>query len=184
MLILWSGGEINLIGVSWKRRGSNDCKYRQLIRSVFAVKGYSETGSYWRDQGMKGRSLKSHAWGSEGMCQREGKGEIITEMWSLSRGEDLVSRARSKHQENISGDFIDCPVLRLRASNAGGPGLISLSSHMTQLSSHAAHMPQLKIPHATTKDPTRSKILCATTKTQSSQINKYFLRRECFWIPS
>ena len=42
----------------------------------------------------KGRSLKSHAWESKGMCQKEGKREIITEMWSLSRGKDLGSRAK------------------------------------------------------------------------------------------
>ena len=45
--------------------------------------------------------------------------------------------------------------LRLRARNAGGPGSIpgqGTRPHMLQLS---VHMLQLKIPHATTKNPTR-----------------------------
>ena len=77
----------------------------------------------------KGRSLKSHAWGSKGMCQKEGKGEIITEMWSLSRGKDLGSRAKSKRQENVSGDFIGCPVAETPCSQHRGPRFNSWSGN-------------------------------------------------------
>ena len=63
--------------------------------------------------------------------------------------------------------------LRLRASNAGGPGSIPAQgtrSHMLQL---RARMPQLKILYAATKIlHAATKISCATTKNQSSQINK------------
>ncbi|TEA37546.1 hypothetical protein DBR06_SOUSAS27610003, partial [Sousa chinensis] len=52
--------------------------------------------------------------------------------------------------------------LKLRAPNAGGLGLIpgwGIRSHMLQL---RVPMPQLKIPHATTEDPTPTmKIPCA-----------------------
>ena len=42
-------------------------------------------------------------------------------------------------------------------------------------------MPQLKIPHAATKDPTAAmKTLCAAMKTQHSQMNK-FKKKKDLW---
>ena len=66
--------------------------------------------------------------------------------------------------------------LRLHTPNAGGQGSIpgqGTRSHMLQL---RAHMPQPKNPHLATKRKHmlqwRTKILCAATKIQYSQLNK------------
>ena len=57
--------------------------------------------------------------------------------------------------------------LRLHAPNAAGLGLIPGQGTRSCMLQLRVHMPQLKIPNATTK-----KILHATTKTWHSQINK------------
>ena len=62
--------------------------------------------------------------------------------------------------------------LRLRAPNAGGPGLIPGQGTRSRMPQLGAHVPQLKIPHAATKIPR------ATTKTQHRQINKYFFLKK------
>ena len=62
--------------------------------------------------------------------------------------------------------------LRLRAPNAGGPGLIPGQGTRSRMPQLGAHVPQLKIPHAATKIPR------ATTKTQHRQINKYFFKKK------
>ena len=74
--------------------------------------------------------------------------------------------------------------LRLHAPSAGGPGSIpgqGSRSHTPQLrvcmlQLKDSRLPQLKTPHATTK------ILCAATKTQRSQINKYFFKFSLFFV--
>ena len=50
--------------------------------------------------------------------------------------------------------------VRLHTPNAGGPGWIPGQGtrscmHAATKSSHAPHMPQLRSPHAATKDPAR-----------------------------
>ena len=58
--------------------------------------------------------------------------------------------------------------LRLRAPNAGGPGLIPGQGTRSRMPQLRAHMLKLKILHATTKDPTHhnvaTKIPYAATK--------------------
>ena len=56
--------------------------------------------------------------------------------------------------------------LRLRAPNAGGPGLSPGQVTKSRMPQLRAHMLQLNIPHVATKIPR------AATKTQRSQINK------------
>ena len=145
--MLWSGGEINLIGVSWKRRGSNDSQYRQLIQSALLWKGRVKYAVIEGIKGGKGRSLKCHAWGSGGCAKKKGKGRykcgpgVEERIWDPEQNKNI--------KRMFLGTLLVVQWLRLHAANTGGPGLISCQgtrSHMPQLSSHAAHMPQLKIP--------------------------------------
>ena len=65
----------------------------------------------------------------------------------------------------------------LRAPNAGGPGSIPGQGTRSCMPQLRARMPQLKIPQKKKKEIPHAamKILCATTKTGHSQINKQIL---------
>ena len=65
------------------------------------------------------------------------------------------------HRLNSAGTSLVVQWLRLHTPNAGGPGLIPGQEIRSRLPQLRVHMLQLKIP-------------CAATKTQHSQINKFF----------